>query len=187
MRLKLIMALAIGMFFTFDTQAQTHTVGGVKFPDKLKIGEATTTYNGGGVRKKYFMSLYAAALYIPSKTTNAQTIINQNTESAVRINIVSKMVTRDRFVETVRDGFATSTEGKATQAEIDALMALFKEEFKIGDDIILAYRPNIGVEVHMNGKRLGIVKGLDFKKALWGIWLGSKPADSSVKKGLLGQ
>jgi hypothetical protein len=30
------------------------------------------------------------------------------------------------------------------------------------------------------------VEGLNFKKALWAIWLGDKPADAKLKKKMLG-
>ncbi|HZH87883.1 MAG TPA: chalcone isomerase family protein, partial [Chitinophagaceae bacterium] len=106
--------------------------------------------------------------------------------SAIRLKMMSSKVTRERFIETVRDGFSTSSEGKASKQEIDALMRLFKTEFKEGDDIILMYFPQSGIEVYMNGKHLGGVKGLEFKKALWGIWLGKTPADKSVKNSMLG-
>ena len=31
------------------------------------------------------------------------------------------------------------------------------------------------------------VKGLEFKKALWGIWFGDKPVDSGLKNAMLGK
>ena len=30
------------------------------------------------------------------------------------------------------------------------------------------------------------IEGLDFKKAVFGIWLGKEPADSNLKEGMLG-
>ena len=36
-------------------------------------------------------------------------------------------------------------------------------------------------------KKGGLIKGpLNFKQALFGIWLGGKPADSSLKEDMLG-
>lgn len=188
MKIKLFAALITGaiMFFGVNVNAQNISAHGATFSAKVKLGDDIIEYNGSGLRTKYFFKLYVAALYLPKKTDNAQAIIDQNETSAVRLKLLSNKVTRDKFVETVREGFATSTEGKATPAEIDQLMKLFNTEFKEGDDILLAYKPESGVEVYMNGKHLGGVKGLEFKKALWGIWLGKKPADSSVKSGMLG-
>jgi hypothetical protein len=44
-----------------------------------------------------------------------------------------------------------------------------------------------GVVVYKNKKELGTIQGLNFKKALFGIWLGKDPADSKLKKAMLGK
>src|SRR5690554_5889054 len=182
MKSKLIVALFIGVVMSFSLNAQNVTVSGVSFPTKMKISDQVVEYNGAGLRQKYFFNLYVAALYVPERTSNAQTIIDQNAESAIRIKLVSDKVTRDKFVETVKDGFA-----KSSEKEIADFMKIFSVEFKSGDEVILIYKPESGVEVYMNGKHLGGAKGLEFKKALWGIWLGKTPADASVKKAMLGK
>jgi hypothetical protein len=43
------------------------------------------------------------------------------------------------------------------------------------------------VRVSIKGEVKGTIKGLDFKKAVFGIWLGEKPADAKLKKGMLGK
>ena len=40
--------------------------------------------------------------------------------------------------------------------------------------------------VYKDGKEVGMIEGLDFKKALFGIWLGAKPADKGLKNEMLG-
>ena len=49
------------------------------------------------------------------------------------------------------------------------------------------YRPGAGTTVILKSKEMGTISGLAFKKALLGIWLGTKPADKGLKKGMLGQ
>jgi len=39
--------------------------------------------------------------------------------------------------------------------------------------------------VFKNNKELGIIEGLDFKKALFGIWFCDKPADEDLMNGML--
>lgn len=187
MKLKLILPLFLGIIVSFSVKAQDITVSGATFPTKMKINDQVVKYNGAGVRTKYFIKLYVSALYVLETTTDAQKIIDQDVESAVRLKLLSSLVTRDKFVETVRDGFETSTEGKASQQEIDDFMKLFTGEFAEGDDIILIYKPKSGVEVYMNGKHLGGENGLEFKKALWGIWLGKKPVNDKLKNSMLGK
>ena len=47
--------------------------------------------------------------------------------------------------------------------------------------------PGKGVEAYKNGALASVTKGVEFKKALFGIWLGDKPAQKSLKKEMLGQ
>lgn len=187
MKSKFIVALLIGAVLTFTANAQNVTVSGATFPTKFKINDKVVEYNGAGLRQKYFFDLYVSALYVPKRTSDAQTIIDQNEESAMRLKILSDKVTRERFLETVKGGFSTSTEGKATNKEIEDFMTIFKDDFKSGDEVILLYKPESGVEVYINGKHLGGAKGLEFKKALWGIWLGKTPVDEGVKNAMLGK
>jgi hypothetical protein len=187
MKFKLLLSAAFLFGLVWSTNAQDIESHGVTFPAKMKINDQVVKYNGSGLREKYFFDLYVSALYLPEQTKDAQKIIDMNKESCIRIKLVSDKVTRDKFVETVKDGFGTSTEGKATDAQIKEFMGYFNTEFKSGDDIILIYKPKEGVQIYMNGKNLGGTKGLEFKKALWGIWFGKEPADSGLKKAMLGK
>jgi hypothetical protein len=47
--------------------------------------------------------------------------------------------------------------------------------------------PGKGVESYKNGTLQGTIEGMDFKKALFGIWLGNKPADDDLKAAMLGK
>jgi hypothetical protein len=160
---------------------------GVKFPVKMKINDKIVKYNGSGLREKYFFDLYVSALYLQEQSSDAKKIINADEEMCIRLKLISDKVTRDKFVETVKEGFSNASDGKATSTEINTFMGYFKKPFKIGDDIILIYKPAEGVSIIMNGEALGTQKGLEFKKALWSIWFGTKPADASLKNGMLGK
>jgi len=43
------------------------------------------------------------------------------------------------------------------------------------------------VTFFINEARVGSFFGLDFKKLLFSVWLGEKPADDGLKKKLLGK
>ena len=51
----------------------------------------------------------------------------------------------------------------------------------------LVYLPGEGVRVLKNGEQKDTVGGLEFKKALFGIWLSDKPAQEDLKEKMLGQ
>ena len=167
--------------------AQKRTVAGVEMPAKLTVNDKTVFYNGAGLREKYTIDLYVGALYLRRPSMDANKIINDDAEMAIRIQLVSDKVTRDKFVESVIEGFEKSDQGKATKDEIDSFMKFYNDAFKSGDIITIQYQPGKGVDFSKNGELRGNIKGLPFKKALFGIWLGSKPADSSLKDDMLGK
>jgi hypothetical protein len=96
------------------------------------------------------------------------------------------MVTKDKFNESVTEGFSKSSHGSATAEQQKTFKACFSSEIKNKDNILLIYRPGKGVQVMINDVYKGVVEGLNFKKALWAIWLGDKPADAKLKKKMLG-
>lgn len=167
--------------------AQNRTVAGKTFPAQLDVTGSKLTFNGAGLREKYTLDLYVAALYLPKQSMDANKIINADEIQVINIKIVSSKVTREKFNETVKEGFAKVSEGKATQAQISKLTGFFSAPIKMDDDIQFIYKPGKGTAVMINGTFKGIVEGLDFKKALFSIWLGSTPADATLKKKMLGK
>ena len=105
---------------------------------------------------------------------------------AISIKLVSNSVTREKFTESVIEGFKNASHGKATKEEINKFTGAFTNAFKKGDQINLKYTPGKGVAIEKNGTQLKVIAGLEFKKALFSIWLGKIPADASLKSGLLG-
>lgn len=180
--LTLLLFLLIGL----ESFAQTKTINGVKFPLTEKIGKNELVLNGGGLREKYWMDLYVAALYLETKTSDASKVIYGTEEMAIHIKIISSSVTRERFLESVNDGFANAS-SKASAEDKKKFISFFSDEFKIGDVIHFDYTPEKGVKVTKNGVVKGTISGYDFKKALFSIWFGSKPADENLKKGMLGK
>ncbi len=72
------------------------------------------------------------------------------------------------------------------QSEIDSFIGLFKDSLKQGDNIDFIYLPDVGTKIIKNRKTLLIIKSLDFKKALFGIWLSHHSVQESLKNEMLG-
>ncbi|MFT6983445.1 MAG: hypothetical protein ACJAUD_002221 [Crocinitomicaceae bacterium] len=180
--LLIITHLAAGSLFS-----QTKTVSGASFKSQMDIKGAKLLYNGAGLGEKYTIDLYDVALYLPSPTMNGTTIINANEVQATELKIVSNKVTREKFNATVKEGFAKVSDGKANTEEISKFTGFFSAELKDGDAILIIYKPGKGTAVMINGKYKGLVEGLEFKKALFSIWLGATPADKKLKNKMLGK
>jgi len=59
------------------------------------------------------------------------------------------------------------------------------DDVKKNDIYDFMYTPNKGLSVLKNGKSQGVIPGLAFKKAFFGIWLSDSPVDKDLRKGML--
>ena len=186
--MKILAATILAFVLALPTQAQV-TINGVTLPATVKAGESTLSLNGGGIRKKLFFKLYVGGLYLSEKSKDANAIINADKPMAVKLQITSSMISSENMSEAITDGFEASTGGNTAplKSKIDAFVNMFKKsEIVEGNVFDIVYVPGKGVESYKNGKLEGTIEGMDFKKALFGIWLGSKPADEDLKKAMLG-
>ena len=65
------------------------------------------------------------------------------------------------------------------------MIAAFVKPLNPGTSYTLAYEPGVGTTMYRNAEVAVVVEGLEFKKALFGIWLGDKPVQANLKKGML--
>ncbi|WP_417886758.1 chalcone isomerase family protein [Zunongwangia sp.] len=163
-------------------------VGGVTFPKNYKSADANLVLNGAGVREKLWIDLYVAGLYLEEKSTDADAIIKSEEPMAIKLQIVSRLITSEKMSNAVEDGFENSTGGdtKPIATQIKTFMEFFKEEIKKGDIFDLVYKPGTGVVALKNNEKKGVIKGKEFKEALFGIWLSDKPAEDDLKEAMLG-
>ncbi len=163
-------------------------IAGVNVPDSISANGNNLVLNGAGLRTKFFIKAYISGLYLTQKSSNAQAIVNADQPMAVRLTITSKLITSDKMESAVREGFENSTKGNIAPIKnlIESFIGVFKEPIKLNDVFELVYIPGKGVEVFKNGAVKSTIAGMDFKKALFGIWLGDKPAQDSLKAEMLG-
>ena len=187
--MRLLLTAIIALSLALPTQAQV-TINDVMLPATMKAGESSVSLNGGGIRKKLFFKLYVGGLYLTKKTGDAKSIIDADEAMAVKLEITSGMISSENMSEAITEGFEASTGGNTAplKAKIDAFVNTFKSsEIVEGNVFDIVYVPGKGVESYKNGKLEGTIDGMDFKKALFGIWLGDKPADDDLKKAMLGK
>lgn len=175
------------LLFSMESFAQK-TLEGVTLPATLSKGKTTLVLNGAGVREKYFKGLYVGGLYLKEKSTDASKILNSNEPVGVRIQVISSLVSSKKMEESIREGFQKSTSGNTGQIKdkVENFIGLFREEIKVGDVFDIVYQPSDGVRIFKNNKDKGTIQGQDFRNALFGIWIGNKPADDDLKSSMLG-
>lgn len=167
----------------------TCTLFGVEIAGK-NIADKTNELllNGAGIRDKYFLDMYIGALYLKTKQSDATKIINENSEMSMKLHILSSLITSEKMESSTQEGFEKALNGDTTslKKEIEEFISVFKEEIKIDDVYDLVYTPNVGVDIYKNTNYKKTIKGLEFKKVLFGIWLGKEPVQESLKKRMLG-
>lgn len=181
--------MTLCILFVGLTAVSQTKIGGVIMPNAVKAGDEYLKINGGGIREKLFMDLYIGVLYLKEKSSDAGKIIGANEPMAIKMRVVSSMVSKENMEEAIRTGFEKSTNNNTTpiKTKIDQLIAVgFKDEIKIGDIIDLIYLPSKGTTLYKNNESLVTIEGFDFKKALFGIWLCDQPADENLKTKMLG-
>jgi hypothetical protein len=164
-------------YICFGAGAQV-TLNNVTLPATIKQDNTELTLNGGGIRKKLFFKVYTAGLYVTDKSKDGNAIAAADKPTAVRLTITSSVINSNNMSDAIQEGFGKSMKGNTAplQSQITSFIATFKkEEIKEGDVFEMWYIPGVGVKSYKNGQYKSAIPGLDFKKALFGIWLSDTP------------
>jgi len=168
------------------TQAQKE-ISGITIPTKVKFNETTLALNGAGVREKFWIDLYVGGLYTAQQYSEATKVMNDDKTMAIKLHIISSMITTKKMIDAVDEGFKKSMKGKQSELkdEIETFKAIFTPEINENDVYDLVYTPNEGTAVYKNSKLSSTIKGLKFKQALFGIWFCNEPADNDLRDQML--
>jgi hypothetical protein len=183
----MIWLLLTGLLFSPLTSARE--VAGIDFPETMQLaaGAPPLVLNGAGIRKKFFFKIYVAGLYLPSRQTSTEAILDMPGPKRVHMHFLYKEVEGDKLVTGWQEGFENNFDN-ASLAQLAPRLAKFNQLFHTmhrGEVIDLDYQPEEGTQVLFNGELQGVIKGDDFYAALLKVWLGQQPADADLKTALL--
>ena len=187
---RLLAALVLALAAA-GAAAQPAELEGVKLEASAQVGAVALQLNGAGLRTRAIFKVYVAALYVPQKSTDAAALLAQKGARRVAITML-RTVDAESFAAALNDGLRanhTDAQFAAMKVQIEALNATFKAvgEAKKGDVIHIEFAPETGTRVTVSGQARGnAIAGEDFFTAILRIWLGDKPADGGLKKGMLG-
>jgi long-chain acyl-CoA synthetase len=165
-------------------------IDGVKIPDRVTLGKADLVLNGAGVRTRAFFRVYVGALYLPQKTNSAQAALAGSGARRIAMHMLRDL-TAEQLFSALSDGLKANhapEELARLDPQVGQLETIFSavKAAKTGDVILLDYVPGTGTSVSVNADGKGVIPGEDFNRALLRIWLGESPADSALKKAMLG-
>jgi hypothetical protein len=114
--------------------------------------------------------------------------MNKDTAMAIRIDVVSSLVTPDAMKTALNEGLEKSTGNNTGPIikEIEQLNSTFNSEVGSGDFYEFIYLPDSGTIVLKNSEYIDTIPGIEFKKAFFGIWISNNPIQKNLKKAMLG-
>lgn len=165
---------------------------GFTFDEQIRLDNAELRLNGLGMRAVFVIKAYAAGLYLTQKADTGEAALRAPGPKRIQIRMMREATAAD-FQRALVSGMRKN----ASEAELarlhDRLLA-FEQTLaaigtvKKGDTINLDWLPGRGLVLTVNGKVEGKpVEGADFFGTLLEIFVGDRPVDANLKKGLLGQ
>lgn len=185
-------SIALMIVFLMVSVCSARVVDGVDMPETLQVGDAILVLNGVGTRTIAFViKPYVGGLYLKNAETDAKKIMMADETMAIRLNIISS-TGRGTMMNALRKGLRSSLDAMGGDFEMirtrfDAFQEFFPEDkFEEGNFVDFAYLPGEGLKVYKNDGFVGLIEGIDFKQAFFGIWLNEpSPADSDLKTAMI--
>lgn len=173
-----------------SVQVSALEVTGVKLADSVHVGSRDLRLNGAGVRSRFFLDLYIAALYLSEKNTSEAAVLADGGEKRMALHLLLG-ISADHLFKALNNAIVanhTPSELRVLEVPLKEFSTIFHalEEIKSGDIVTLDYIPDSGTRVGLNGVDKGTVGGAQFNSALLKVWLGDKPAQADLKQKLLG-
>jgi hypothetical protein len=184
---------------------------GVELDAQKTDGGKTYTLVGLGVRKKFGFKVYAMGLYVenvdgkrafPSLATKAggtdkakltsgdraQSFIVWGGFGKLAIMHFVRDVGADKVREAFESGLSEELSDKASPDLREAtqnFLKLVDRDLKSGDEIEIKTNNEGRLELSIGGQAKGGVTNAKLARAIWNVWLGSKPVTADLKADLV--
>lgn len=192
----IILSIFIGTSMSISASVEAKKVGNVEIVQSITFNDKNLQVQGTGVRSKFFIDLYVASFFNEEKVndkaltiTDSLQIVASEKLSAIRLNIVSGLISSAKMLDSIEQGFELATDGDSTAIDmyITEFISVFEQPIEKKDQFTFIGEPGIGVHVLKNNQRLTSINNDAFRQALFSIWLGDSPVDSDLKAEMLGE
>lgn len=175
MRRILPFVLSLALAVTLALPAVAGSLGGVDMPNTATVGGEKLVLNGMALRKKLFIKVYVAGLYLPTKQTSAPAVLKADGPRHLRMEFL-RGVTQEQVCDAWNEGLEANTANpsSALKGQFKTLCS-YMVDVDEGDHYGFTYLPGKGTEVSVNGKTKGTLEGKAFADALFASWIGEHP------------
>lgn len=159
-------------------------------PPEVQLNGTTLVRNGAGTRKRFGISVYEMALYLPGKTRDAAMAIDMPGAKQVRL-VALRDISGDTLASAFLNGVRKNTpaeQQKAYLSQLGQIISIFRTQESIAENsnFHMDLLPEDGAFFYISGTLKGDpIRVPGFNEAILSIWLGDEPADSNLKQDLL--
>lgn len=178
--------LAVILTLILAGRAAAVEVAGVNLEPAVSVNSQQLKLNGYGIRKKFFIKVYIGSLYASKRLATAAEALKDTGDKVIRMNFLHSKVEKEKIIEAFSEGLANNSPDLVGSPEMKKFLSLFTADFNRGDVVDLTLGSDGSVAASHNGKALGNIPASKLAKGVLAIYLGDKPADDSLKKGMLG-
>ena len=163
----------------------------VNYEPEIKVDEnMTIPLRNYGVFAPASFSIYAIGLYVSGNETDNMKLKDADQPMAIRLVSLSNLLRMKKLISELRRGFSYGMSHdkeflKTIQTRIDKFLAILDnsgKKPKKNKQITFLYLPGKGTKIYFESELLGEIKGHDFKRALFGIWLNNNCADPKLRE-----
>ena len=183
----LTLALSALLCLVLALPAAAAETAGVEMPDEITIAGEELVLNGQGLRKKLFIKVYVAGLYLAEKSGDPDAILAADAPRHLRMHFLYD-VDQGKICNAWQEGVENNRPmaSDVVKNQIDELCGMM-EDMEKGEEMAFTYVPDQGTTVTVGGEEKGSLASKAFADALWSTWIGPEPPGKSFREGLLGR
>lgn len=175
------------LIFSLFQNVSAASLSNVTIPDEITLQNERLQLNGIGLREKYWIDIYVAGLYLPTKMKDGPSVINANVAKRIHIEFVYSDVPKEKMVEVLEENIQNNQFSAETISSIRKCGS-WMQDFTTGDTVVFDYIPvTQTTTIYINEISRGSIASEDFMKAIFAMYVGKYPATEALKKGLLGK
>lgn len=170
---------------------QAMDVSGTKIEDTATVAGKNLVLNGAGIRYKV-VKVYVVGLYLTEKKGDTASVLAAPGPKRFKI-VALRELSSDEFGQALLTGINKNLDKDEKTKFVNQFVKLGElfteiDAVRKGDIITGDFNPATGTTFAINGKQVGsVLPDPAFYSAILRIWLGSSPADPTLKPLLLGE
>lgn len=185
---KWLPIVMIGVFFSALT-VPAREYKGIEMPELIETENYVLILNGVGERSIFSKTVYIAGLYLQAPEKNWREVVEVDAPMAIQLHVTSAFfASSERIKDAFYKGFRNNMPGgdiSSIKGKVNTFNDCFTGDINNYDKFDIRYTPGRGTSVYKNGEKKDTIPGYEFKKAVFGIWVGEKSAQESMKEELL--